>query len=159
MGLTPPPTPGARYRVVPAAYVYLLDAAGRVLLQRRAGTGFRDGHWAGLAGHVEDGESVLAAAVREAREEAGVDVATADLQPLCAMHRSGRTGLPVDERVDFFFSCRRWAGEARRPDDAKADALAWFGLDALPDPVVPHERLVLELIRRGEVPAVLTFGF
>ena len=65
-----------RFRVVPAAYVLLLRPAGsgpdEVLLQLRQHTGFMDGHWAcAAAGHVEAGESVLAAAVREAAEELG----------------------------------------------------------------------------------------
>ncbi|MDQ4118354.1 MAG: DNA mismatch repair protein MutT, partial [Actinomycetota bacterium] len=37
--------------------------------------------------------------------------------------------------------------------------LAWFALDALPDPVVPHERRVLESLRAGATPAIATHGF
>lgn len=149
----------ARFRVVPAAYV-ILRREQEVLLQLRANTGFRDGHWAiGAAGHVEAGESVLAAAVREAAEELDVAVAEADLEPLCAMHRSQHTGRPEDERVDLFFTCRRWSGEPRRVERHKTADLGWFGLDALPDPLVPHERVVLEGLRAGGLPPILTYGF
>ena len=145
--------------VVPAAYL-VLRREHEVLLQLRANTGFRDGHWAvGAAGHVEAGESVLAAAVREAAEELDVTVAEADLEPMCVMHRTQRTGRPVDERVDFFFTCRRWSGEPRRVEQHKTADLRWFGLDALPEPVVPHERVVLEGLRAGGVPPILTHGF
>lgn len=155
-----------RYRVVPAAYVLLLrtepDGGERVLLQLRARTGFMDGHWAcGAAGHVEAGESVLDAAVREAREELGVRVAAGDLLPLTAMHRTRRTGLAVDERVDFFLACRTWVGEPRLLED-KADDLRWVRLDALDslgEPIVPHERHVLDALAAGTLPAVTTFGF
>ncbi len=155
-----------RYRVVPAAYVLLLrrddDGVDRVLLQLRARTGFMDGHWAcGAAGHVEAGESVIAAAVREAEEELGVRITPADLLPLTAMHRTQRTGLAIDERVDFFFGCRRWAGEARLQETKAAD-LRWVRLDALAalaEPVVPHELDVLGALAEGVVPAVTTFGF
>lgn len=149
--------------VVPAAYVALLRPGARgeeVLLQLRANTGFRDGFWAvGAAGHVEAGESVLAAAVREAREELAVEVAEGDLEPLCAMHRTQPTGLPVDQRVDFFFACRRWAGEPRRVELQKTADLGWFPLDALPDPVVPHERVVLAGLLAGHLPPILVHGF
>ena len=102
-----------RFQVVPAAYVILRRDA-QVLLQLRRGTGYRDGHWAcGAAGHVEAGETVLDAAVREAGEEAGIDVHPADLRPLTTLHRTHRNGRPVDERVDFFFTCERWGGEPR----------------------------------------------
>ncbi|WP_152192867.1 NUDIX hydrolase [Georgenia satyanarayanai] len=158
--------PVHRYRVVPAAYVLLLraepDGTDSVLLQLRAGTGFMDGHWAcGAAGHVEAGESVLAGAVREAAEELGVAVAPADLLPLTVMHRTQGTGLAIDERVDFFLGCRSWRGEPRLQEDKAAD-LRWVRLDALgslPEPVVPHERLVLDALAAGTLTPVTTFGF
>jgi 8-oxo-dGTP diphosphatase len=147
-----------RFQVVPAAYVFLLRG-DEVLLHLRRGTGYMDGHWAAAAGHVEKGESVLAAAQREAVEELGVEIALDDLTPLTAMHRTGGNGLPIDERVDFFFTARRWAGEPRLMEPAKAADLRWFPLDALPEPVVPHELYVLDGIRKGTVRSIETFGF
>lgn len=150
-----------RFAVVPASYVFLLrgDDGGReVLLQLRAGTGFMDGFWAAaVAGHVERGESVYDAAAREAAEEVGVsDVA---LEPWCAMQRRQPTGDPVDERVDYFFTATSWSGEPRILEPDKCADLRWFPLDALPDPVVPHELRVLESIRAGAVPPILVHGF
>jgi 8-oxo-dGTP diphosphatase len=153
-----------RFRVVPAAYVLLLRArdtgADEVLLQLRQHTGFMDGHWAcAAAGHVEVGESVLAAAVREAAEELGVTISPAELLPITTMHRTQRTGDPVDERVDFFFGCRRWRGEPRLLEPKKSAGLDWFALDALPDPVVPHERYVFDRLRVDALAPIVTFGF
>lgn len=37
--------------------------------------------------------------------------------------------------------------------------MRWFGLDSLPEPVVPHEREVLTRYRGGELPPILTWGF
>ena len=75
-----------RFVVVPAAYV-IVRRGDEVLLLLRADTGYMDGYWAVPAGHVERGESVLAAAVRELKEEVGIDVDPSDLQPVTAMHR------------------------------------------------------------------------
>ncbi len=148
-----------RFVLVPAAYV-LLRRGDEVLLQLRAGTGFRDGYWAsGAAGHVEAGESVFAAAVREAAEELGVRIAAADLEPVTVVHRTQATGRAVDERVDFFFACRRWSGEPRRVEPAKSADLRWFRLDGLPEPVVPHERFVLDGLRAAAPPRIAAFGF
>ncbi len=145
---------------MPAAYVLLIDAEGRVLLQLREGTGYRDGFWAAAAaGHVERGESVHAAACREVAEELGVAVEAADLVPLTAMHRTQDTGLEIDERVDFFFTCRRWTGEPRTMEPDKSAGLRWYALDALPDPVVPHELFVLDGLRTGLLSPILAFGF
>lgn len=148
-----------RFQVIPAAYLLLTDDQGRVLLTHRRGSYMSD-HWAcGAAGHVEAGESVLDAAVREAREELGVEIDPADLEPLTAMHRTAGNGLAIDERVDFFFRVRRWAGEPTRMEPDRSAGIAWFALDALPDPVVPHELEVFERLRQGTLPPVLAYGF
>jgi 8-oxo-dGTP diphosphatase len=154
--------PAGRFALVPAAYVLLLrDGAGgdEVLLQRRRATGFMDGHWAAsAAGHVEFGEPCVSAATREAREELGIVLAEDDLRPLCAVHRYQRTDRPVDQRVDFFFTCRRWDRDPALQEH-KASALDWFALSALPEPVVPHELAVLRGLASGSLPAVFAFGF
>jgi len=163
------PTHG-RFVVVPASYVFLLRdgaAAGgatggatEVLLQLRQGTGYMDDHWAAAAaGHVEADESVFAAACREAAEEIGVKIEPVDLEPLTTMHRTHGNHDPIDERVDFFFAARSWSGEPRIVEPGKCADLRWFPLDALPDPVVPHERQVLESVRAGGSPPIVTFGF
>ncbi len=152
----------ARFMVVPAAYVYLLRAGAgggqEVMLGLRRGTGFMDGYWASaVAGHVERGESVYDAAAREAAEEVGVtDVA---LRPWCAMQRSRPTGDPVDERVDYFFTATSWSGEPRLCEPDKCAEQRWFALDALPDPVVAHERVVLASLLAGRVEPILVHGF
>jgi 8-oxo-dGTP pyrophosphatase MutT (NUDIX family) len=137
----------------------MLRRSDQVLLQLRDNTGYMDGYWAAAAaGHVEFDESVFDAALREAREEIGVEIRAEDLVPLCAMHRTHSDHEAVDERVDFFFECRRWRGVARLRE-AKATDLQWFALDALPDNVVPHERQVLAGLTTGDLAAITTFGF
>ena len=149
--------PVERFQVVPAAYVFL-RRGDEVLLQLRKDTGYYDGYWAaGAAGHVEADESVLEAASRETLEELGVVVQSADLVPLTAMHRT-TTRREIDQRVDFFFECRAWAGEPALQEDKAAD-LGWFPIASLPADVVPHELFVLERLRDGALPPVVTFGF
>ena len=148
-----------RFRVVPAAYVFLRQNES-VLLQLRQNTGYRDGYWAAAAaGHVEPDESVLEAAVREAREELGVELSGDTLEPLCAMHRTHGNHQEIDERVDFFFSCTVWTGDPRIVEPEKSGGLEWFALADLPDNVVPHERVVLDALCSGRVPPIITFGF
>ncbi len=133
--------------------------AGReVLLALRRGTGYMDGHWAAaVAGHVEEGESVHEAAQREAFEEAGIRDLV--LQPWCTMQRTGRTGLAVDERVDYFFTCASWSGTPVLAEPEKAAAQAWFDLSTPPTPVVPHEATVLATLLAGSTEPIVTFGF
>ncbi|MCL8025010.1 NUDIX domain-containing protein [Nocardioides bruguierae] len=156
------PEVGGRFVVVPASYVFLLrdGVAGlEVLLQLRTNTGFMDGHWAaGAAGHVERGETAVEAAHREAAEEIGVSDLV--LEFLTTMQRT-RGGEPIDERVDFFFAARSWSGEPTLQEGKAAD-LRWCpldGLDTLPGPVVPHERVVLEALRTRTLEPYSTHGF
>jgi 8-oxo-dGTP pyrophosphatase MutT (NUDIX family) len=117
-----------------------------------------DDHWAAAAaGHVEQGESVFETAAREAFEELGVG--DLELTPLCAMHRTGRSGDPIDERVDYFLLATSWSGEPRILEADKAADLRWFGLHDLPTPVVPHELQVLEAFRDGTLAPIVTHGF
>lgn len=64
------PTAPAANSVVPGAQVYVRDDDGRVLLQRRADSG----NWSAPGGVMEIGESIATAAVREVKEETGLDV-------------------------------------------------------------------------------------
>ena len=147
-----------RFVVVPASYVYLLregPGGTEVLLQLRQGTPYMDGHWAAAAaGHVERGETAYDAAHREALEELGVtDV---DLAFAFTMQRSQHAD-PIDERVDFFFTARRWSGEPRVVEPEKCAEVRWCPLDALPDPVVPHEAHALAHL--GSDARYLTYGW
>jgi 8-oxo-dGTP diphosphatase len=148
-----------RFRVVPASYVFLLrpgTAGDEVLLQLRQNTGYMDGHWAAAAaGHVERGETAYDAARREALEEIGVELDA--LTFVTSMQRT-QHGDPVDERIDFFFSCRSWTGRPTIVEPSKCAALEWCSLDDLPDPVVPHERFVLDRLGTG-LESYTTFGF
>ncbi|WP_227820158.1 GNAT family N-acetyltransferase [Agromyces aureus] len=147
-----------RFSVIPAGYIFLLEGS-RVLLQLRSGTGYYDGWWgASAAGHVDAGESVVRGTLREAAEEIGVSVDPADLVPLTTMHRTGPTSATVEQRVDFFFACRSWAGEPRLLETTASD-LRWFELDDLPENVVHHERFVLEGVAAGDLAPITAFGF
>lgn len=129
-----------------------------VLLQLRRNTGFMDDHWAAAAaGHVERGETAYDAARREALEEIGVSEVA--LEFLTSMQRTRRAD-PIDERIDFFFTARSWAGDPVVLEPDKCAELRWCSLDALPEPVVPHERYALGLFRLGPVvPPYTMFGF
>ncbi len=149
-----------RFVVVPASYVFLMrDGAGgtEVLLQLRQNTGYMDDHWAAAAaGHVERGETALDAAHREAAEE--IAVTALELEFVTAMQRTQHAD-PIDERIDFFFTARHWSGEPRIVEPEKCAELRWCLLDALPEPVVPHELEVLSGLRSGTSTAYSTFGF
>ncbi|HKC75618.1 MAG TPA: NUDIX domain-containing protein, partial [Chloroflexota bacterium] len=55
------------FRVVAAVHLFLISDA-QVLLLRRFNTGYEDGQYSVIAGHLDGGEEVTAAMRREARE-------------------------------------------------------------------------------------------
>lgn len=87
--------------------LFVRPADGRVLLMRRAGSGYADGMLGLPAGHVDLGETPTASAVREIAEELGVRLDPAPPEPGGTMF-----GLSLEPRVDLFFLAHSWAGRS-----------------------------------------------
>lgn len=135
-----------RFTVIPAVYV-ILRRGGQVLLLRRSNTGYHDGSYALPAGHIDGGESAVAAAVRETKEEIGLDITPEDLHFVHVMHRRAEEG--DHERVDFFFEATKWQGEPDNMEPEKCDDVQWFPEDQLPGNTVTVSKLAIENSRRG----------
>jgi 8-oxo-dGTP pyrophosphatase MutT (NUDIX family) len=84
---------------------------------------------------VEEGESLRATAVREMREELGIELAEASLEVLGVVHRRSDTN-----RIDFFLRAQAWLGEPQIAEPNKCDDLRWFARNALPAAIVPYVR-------------------
>jgi ADP-ribose pyrophosphatase YjhB (NUDIX family) len=95
-------------RRFPLAVHIFFIRGGSVLLLRRFNTGYEDGNYSVPAGHLEGDETVVQAAIREAREEIGVELRPDEVAVVGTMHR--KSG---DERVDFFVVASVWTGERR----------------------------------------------
>ena len=111
----------------------------QVLLLRRFNTGFRDGEYSVPAGHLDGGETVMAAAAREAKEEVGIEIEAGDMTFSTVMHR-----IEDDERVDFFVHVHKLQGEPFNAEPDKCDDLRWANVDQLPANTVPYVRQALE---------------
>ncbi len=117
---------------------------GQILLLRRFNTGWEDGNFSVVAGHLEAGETVTQAAAREAAEEVGVTVLPADLEIVHVMNRKSE-----DERIDFFMRVRDWRGQIHNHEPGKCDLLDWYFLDTLPPNTIPYVRFALEKSQAG----------
>jgi 8-oxo-dGTP diphosphatase len=136
-----------RCRAVIAVHLLLLRGE-EVLLLRRSNTGYEDGNYSVIAGHLDGNETASQAMVREAAEEAGIIVAPVDLRFVHVMHR--KEAAEADERIDLFFAATRWQGEAKIAEPEKCSELCWAALDALPPNMVPYVRAALDHYRQQQ---------
>ena len=134
-----------RFRLIPEVHL-LLQRQHQILLLQRQNTGYEDGNWSLIAGHVEGREPARVAMAREAWEEAGLRLDPQALALVHVMHRRSD-----DERMSLFFRAERWRGEPVNREPHKCSALTWFALDALPDNIVPYVRRGIELALAREV--------
>lgn len=120
-------------RISPAVMV-LIRRGDELLLARSPH--FRSGMYSALAGFVEAGETVEFAAVREVREEVGIEIAN------LRYFRSQPWPFPDSLMLAFFAD---YAGGEITPDPAEIAEAGWFPIDALPtlpDPVSIARRLI-----------------
>ncbi|WP_064456328.1 methyltransferase domain-containing protein [Streptomyces hygroscopicus] len=132
----------------------ILRRGDEVLLARRANTGYADGLLHAPSGHVEDGEDVRAALLRETAEEIGITLAPDEVRAVLVMQHKAPTGAA---RTGWFFEAE--LGEPGRPGEGgrepvnrepeKCSELGWFPLDALPDDMVAYCRAGLDAYRTG----------
>ncbi|WP_234353232.1 phosphotransferase [Streptomyces ardesiacus] len=87
---------------------------------------------------------MVTALVRETREETGVVVAPADVRAAVTVHHRSPDGGAC---VGVFFEVRRWHGTPQVLEPQVCDAMDWFPLDELPEPMVAYCRAGLDAYR------------
>lgn len=108
-----------------AVHVLVRDRAGRLLLQLRSSRKTTSpGLWdTSVGGHVGAGEDLLESALRETREELGIEVSPGDLHAL----PSHRVELPGDR--EHVSSWEVVFPGPFRPDPLEVERVAWFTRD------------------------------
>ncbi|MFN0090585.1 MAG: NUDIX domain-containing protein [Acidimicrobiales bacterium] len=121
--------------------VILLDEAQRLLLARRFGT-YAEGAWCIPCGYVEWEEDVRLAAVRELKEETGLEVR---LGEVFTVHSNFHN--PVQHTVGIWFRGEIVGGALSAGSDV--DHVGWYDLDELPGELAfPTDVLVVDALRR-----------
>lgn len=136
-----------RYKSLVAVFVFLIKN-NKILLLQRQNTGYRDGDYDVPAGHLEDGESVSQAAIREAKEEACVEIEPKNLQFCHVMHRK-TVGDGGRVYIDFFFIAHKWFGVPKIGEPAKCSDLRWVPINELPENFIEYQKAALELGRKN----------
>jgi 8-oxo-dGTP diphosphatase len=113
---------------------------GEVLLLKRQNTGFEDGKWSVVAGRMDGGEEVKSAGIREAKEEAGVDIDLKEIEIVGVIHRRNTTS----EWIDFYLKVNAWSGTMINAEPHKCEELKWFRLGQLPNHMIDYVRNAVE---------------
>ncbi len=117
----------------------ILKQGNKILLHLRKNTGYCDGMWSLVAGHVENGESATVAMIREAYEEIGIKLSHDQIKVVHVMHRQTNR-----LNVDIFFDCSSWEGIIKNCEPEKCERLDFFSLENLPPNMVDYNVIALK---------------
>lgn len=134
-----------RFKLVVAVHLILVEN-NKILLLRRYNTGYEDGNYSVVAGHIDGNESVVKAMQREALEEAGIEIREEDLKIVHVMHRNSKDR----ESIDYFLECKKYSGKIRIMEKDKCDELSFCNIDNLPNNVIPYVRKAIEEYRNNK---------
>jgi ADP-ribose pyrophosphatase YjhB (NUDIX family) len=124
------------------------DGSREILLMRRSD----NAHWGLPGGYVEPGESVIAAAAREVREETGFEVEIGRLVGVYSDPKSVVIDYGDRRRVQAINLCfegvAKERGEATTPHETLD--VGFFEVAALPRPFVPIHEIRVQDAERGD---------
>lgn len=134
----------------------VLRKGNKVAFVLRSNTDWMNGFYGLPAGKVEVDERATTGAVRELKEEVGVDVKESDLKVVHIAHRKSDDATLA--WIDILFEAKTWKGEPYNAEPDKHSELAWLDVDNLPDNIVPAIRFYIEQIKKGEFYSEYNWG-
>lgn len=142
-GRTRPTCPSCRHIhfANPRVAVVLFVAEGRRVLLIKRGVWPEKGKWALPAGYIDQGEPPEAGAIREMREETGLEVAITRLL--------GVDYNPVSQAIVILYQARVLGGTLAAQDDA--EEAGWFTPEELPELAFESTRASLKAWAAGEL--------
>ena len=111
-----------------------------ILLSLRKNTGYRDGEYELPGGHVDAGEDLMHAMVREAKEELLIDIREKDLKIVHILHHY--TG----DRINFILTTDVYEGIPSVGEPDKCERIEWFNINDLPNNITKKVKKSIEEI-------------
>ena len=108
--------------------VFLIKPAEKQILLAMKKRGFGVGKWNGVGGKLKDDETVKQAAIRESKEEIGVDLKNEDLMNVAVIDFYFENKTEFDQQVHVFFA-ERWQGDPAESEEMKPQ---WYAFSELP---------------------------
>lgn len=130
-----------------ASYV-VLRRGNDVAFVLRSNTSWMNGYYGLPSGKVEKDESYTSGAVREAKEEVGIDIDKDALRHALTVHRRERN--ETMSWVDVYFEVSEFSGEPINAEPHMHSELAWLDAGNLPENVIPSVAFALRQIAAGK---------
>ena len=134
-----------RFKLMPAVWL-IFKKDNKILLLKRKNTGWEDGNYAIPAGKLDGKETVTQAAIREAREELGLNINETNLDVAHVLHK---INYDNEETIDFFLNVSDWQGIPENTEPHKCEELKWFEVDNFPENMVGCLRHVLKKLEKN----------
>lgn len=128
-----------RIKIIPCVFLFLRKE-NKILLSRRFNTGHEDGKYSLVSGHLERGEVLEEALIREAKEELSISLKKKDLSLIYVLSREMAEG----GRIDFVFTANNWRNKIKNNEPNKCDDLKWFDIKKMPPNIIPYTKVMIE---------------
>lgn len=130
-----------RIKIIPCVFLFL-KKGDKILLIRRFNTGYEDGKYSMVSGHIEVKETLEDALIREVKEEISIKIRPENLSLIFVMNRL----VPEGGRVDFVFTTNEWRGVIKNNEPQKCDGIKWFYQKKLPKNIIPYIKIMIKKI-------------
>ena len=132
-------------RIPASANVIFQHGKSILLIKRSIKAKAWPNFWAFPGGKVDDDEFFRETAQREIAEEIGITFNISDiLKETIVMHRS-----IIGTKIIYFCLVKDWNGFPEILEKNLASDLAWFSLDNLPEPIIPHHKEALKALQKN----------
>ena len=128
-----------RFKTAVPVGAILINEDNKILLQKRCNTGYMDGMYAIVSGHLEKNESMLSGIIREVKEEIGVELSSDKVEFVCIIRRGDN-----DDYINSYFKCDNFAGDVKNMEIDKCTELKWFNINELPDNIIPNDKRAIK---------------
>lgn len=119
------------------------NGKNEILLALRKNTGYNDGEYELPGGHVDAGEDLIDAMIREAKEELNIILKREDLKIEHILHHY------KGDRIKFLISAKKYEGTIQIGEPDKCEKIEWFDINNLPDNTGKMDVKDLKEIQRG----------
>lgn len=131
-----------RYKIINTVHLFI-EKDEMILLSKRKNTGYADGQYSLVGGHIEPNETIKKALIREVKEEIGVELSESEIELIHVMHRK-KENMDDEDRIEFYFKPIKMIYNIHNMEHDLCSKLAWFNISNIPINTVPYIRHFIE---------------